>query len=205
MFDSAILVNVGHLLAKVARAGMDNEINVALIILIQFNEVIAATERPDGFVNTTGVFQLSVAVQFGDKLLRLSIYLHLLIYKRFEAKPVLSNNLARRYISPDVFMEGVKVNVLNLSKIKNAHTATYINAHNIRDNLVAKITGEPNHTSGPGMNVRHDTYFLVGEHVNREQDLYLLQRILFNVVREYLHVISVYCLHKRIVILRAQS
>ena len=90
------------------------------------------------------------------------------MHKRFETELILTNNHPGWYVCPDMFVESVKVNALNLSKIKNTHTATNINTYYIGDYLVSKVTGEPDDTPGSGVNVGHDTYFLVGEDIYRK-------------------------------------
>ena len=94
-----------------------------------------------------------------------------------------------------MLMKSRKVNIREFAEFEDAHTAAYVNANDIGNYLVAEITGEPDYASCTGMNVRHDSYFLVGEHINREQLFDLRQSILLNVVRKNFHVISFYYLH----------
>ena len=58
-------------------------------------------------------------------------------------------------------MERMKINVRYFSKIKNAHTAANVNANDIWNYLIAKITCKAYYTSGTSMNVWHNTYLLV--------------------------------------------
>ena len=58
-----------------------------------------------------------------------------------------------------------------LAEIENTHSASNIHTNDIGDNLVAQVAGETDDASGSGMNVGHDAYLLVGEHINGEQFL----------------------------------
>ena len=99
-------------------------------------------------------------------------------------------------IFEDMLMEGVKVNFGQFAEIENTHTAANVYPDDIRDNLVAEVAGEADDTSGSGVNVRHNAYFLVREYVDGEQLLNLIQSGGLNVVREDFDVVSFNCFHK---------
>ena len=44
VFDGLNLLDVCHLLAKVTRTGVDDEINVIIVILVKLNEVVATAK-----------------------------------------------------------------------------------------------------------------------------------------------------------------
>ena len=92
-----------------------------------------------------------------------------------------------------MFVESMIVNISQPAKIENAHTTTNVNANDIGYHLVSEVAGKTNNTPCTGVNVGHNPYLLIGEHIYREQFLYLHQRIFFNIIRENLHVISFYC------------
>ena len=168
MFHGFCLIDVGHLLAEIARAGVNHKVNIPLIILVKLDEMVATTERPDCLVDTSGVFYLTVAVKFDHKLLSLTINIHFLSDKGFESETVFAHNHTRWHIATNMLMECVKVNFGEFAEIEDAHTAANVNAHYIGNYLVAKVAGETNDAARPGMNVGHNAYLLVGKHINRK-------------------------------------
>ena len=105
--------------------------------------------------------------------------------------PSIMKEFLQRY--PGIHFE--LVSSWEFAEIEDAHTATDVNANYIGNNLVTEVACEPYDATGTGVYVRHDAYLLFGKYVNRKQFLYLFQGILLDVVREYLHVITFYCLH----------
>ena len=128
-------------------------------------------------------------------MLCLAVYVHFLTVKGTETEAIFTHNLAGWHIAAYKLVEGMKVNVIDFAEIEHTHTATNVNAHDVGDDLVTKIACEANYAARSGMDVGHDANLLVGKHVNGEQFIDLLQCVFFNVVREYLHVISFNCLH----------
>ena len=168
-------------------------IGVSNMNIGRLEEVIAAAERADCLVDTTGVFYLTVAVKFGHKLFCLTVYFHFLTDKRLETETIFAHNHTRRHIAMDMLVECMIVNLGEFAKIEDAHTATDVNANYIGNYLVAEVACKPYDATSPGVYIRHDAYLLVGKYVNRKQFLDLLQGVILDIVRKYLYVMTFYC------------
>ena len=94
-----------------------------------------------------------------------------------------------------MLVKSMIVDIGEAPQAQYAHAAAYVDAHNIGYNLIAQVTGKAYHASGTGVNVGHNAYLFIGEHIYREQLLYLRQGVFVDVVGEYLHVVSFYRLH----------
>ena len=59
----------------------------------------------------------------------------------------------------------IKLCVVNVdvAEFGAKHTASNIHAHDVRDDLIAQISGEPYHASSTGVNVRHNADFAIGK------------------------------------------
>ncbi len=110
MLHRLCLIDVGNLLAEIARTGMYYKVNIALIVLVKLDEMVAAAKRSDCLVDTCGVLDFAIAVKFGHKLLCLTVYLHFLADKRFETETVLAHNHPRRHIATDMLVKCVIIN-----------------------------------------------------------------------------------------------
>ena len=140
---------------------MNHKVNIALIVLVELDEMVAAAERSDSLVDTPRVFNLTVAVKFGHELLCLPIDIHLLTYKRLETETVFTHNHTRRDIAENMLVECMKVNLGEFAEIEDAHTATNVNTYYIGNYLVSEVAGEPYDATSPGVYVGHDAYFLI--------------------------------------------
>ena len=165
MLHSLGLIDVGHLLAEVARTGVDHEIQIPLIVLVELNKMIAAAKRPDRLIDTPRILDLAVAVELKHELLGLAVNVHLLPHKRLEAVFILARHHPRGHIRTDMLIESMKIDVAYVSEPEYAHTATYVHPHDVGDHLVAQVAGKTDHTSRAGVHVGHDAYLLIGEHI----------------------------------------
>ncbi len=62
-------------------------------------------------------------------------------------------------------MEGMIINICKFAEVENAHTATDVNPHDIGNDFVAKVAGETDYAPCTGVDVGHNSYLLVGEHI----------------------------------------
>ena len=91
MLHSLGLIDFGHLLAEISRSGVNHEIDVSILILVKLDEVIPSAERTYGFLYAGCVFKLTVAIEFGQELLCLTIDLHLVHAERSETVFILTH------------------------------------------------------------------------------------------------------------------
>ena len=85
----------------------------------------------------------------------------------------------------------VPVNVFHTDERYYIYSAANVNANNVRDNPLPKITGKTDYTTRPGMNVGHDADFATAKHVNGQQLLNLFYCVLLDVVSKNLCVVIV--------------
>ena len=59
----------------------------------------------------------------------------------------------------------MKINFLMTVKRLYKHATTYVYTYDVRNDLIAQITGKSYYASGSGMNIRHDADLAVAEYI----------------------------------------
>ena len=115
---------------------MDHEVSPTFIVTVEFDEVVASTERTDRLVDSLLVFEFPVATKLRHKFLGLPVKFHRFSRERFEAELAFTYNLSRGYIPPDMLVEGMKVDIVIQFEFQHPHAATYVDAYDVGNYLV---------------------------------------------------------------------
>ena len=145
-FNGKILIVFGNLFSQIAATSMNHEVFYPFGISINLDEVVSTTERTDGANQSFRVFECLIAPNVFNYLGRVDSRL---VYFT-TAWDVLTDSL----------VEIIEVNV-NLTQFHGQHTATNVNANDVRNDLIPQISRKANDTTSPGVNVRHDTDFAI--------------------------------------------
>ena len=132
---------------------MYHEILIVVIISINFNEMITASEGSETVIYPLNVFQHRFTMQSE---------------KRDILTAICTDITARRDPFSYEGIELFKVNV-DLAEFCNPDTATDIDADQIRDNLISEISGKTYNTAFSGVNIRHNPNLTILKGILRQQ------------------------------------
>ena len=174
-----LVVVVTDLLAEVARAGVDHDPEAAFLVLLQLDEVVAASKRAhlmqDGLATALHDFQLVyvIALWQVSRVLSILVVVHA---ERYTLADV-THNLLAEHISRDVFHLPAGLDC--------THAAADVHAHGVgNDGILAGQHTTDRHPHA-GMHVGHDGQVMEKEGQCR-QVLNLAHGRLLDVTRPYL-------------------
>ena len=148
---------------------MDNEELVAVLVHVDFDEVVAAAKSANASLNAVDVFQVTVAPK---------------LVQHFETNILaLAHLSARGDMLTNGRVEGGEVDV-DLSEFNGAHTAPDVYTHDVRNHLVTQVGGEADYTPGSCVDIGHDTNLAVSEDGLLHESVNLVQGFGFDIVSE---------------------
>ena len=141
--ESSFLIEVGDFQTQMAAAGVDNDIDVPIIVLVRLNKMIASAQSANAMIGTVSIDLLCAAQ------LRQINFFCVTMQGGTDCK-------ARRNALADNLIQLLRFDV-GLFQADGFHAASNINANKVGANLILDRHGGSDGAASTGMNVRHHT------------------------------------------------
>ena len=140
-FCRCLLIEFADFQTQMAAAGVDDDIQIAIVVLIHFNKVIAAAKGADAQLRPVQVHGL-----YAQQLLQIDIFC--------KAVGFVLNRKAGRDHFPDQLVQLLQFQMFFFHS-NRFHAAADIHAHQIGADLILNGHGGSHGAAGAGMDIRH--------------------------------------------------